>query len=651
MHDTMVQPSMTHGDTYDGARRGRSPGPSRNSRAGRGSRTGRTGSTCCVPPHRTPRHPRPRRPHRRRRRWPWTCTSRPCRRSPPPCTRPPPPSSSPSPPAWPAWRSGQIVVGPMSDRWGRRRPLLAGLVVYVVATALCALAPTVELLVAFRLAQGLAGAAGIVIARAVVRDLYDGVAMARFFSTLMLISGVAPIVAPLIGGQILRVTDWRGVFVVLTAVGIALTVLVVGAGCPRPCRRPSRHAGGVGEALRSMRALLADRAFTGYLLTGGFAFAALFAYISASPVRHPGDLRRLPADVQPAVRRQLRRPGARRPDQRQGPGRPGQPGQGARHRPALVIALAATALLLMSSGVFGEVGLAPGRRRALRPDVRDGRDHAQHPGPRPDAHRALRRLRVRAAGHLVLPHRRDRLPAGRVSRARTRPCRWPSSNWPAALVAVACFMGMCRPWNRRRGRGQRERRRGERTAERTETAPRHAGTGRTRPRGTAPSRPRGPRRSPTGRAPLGAGRRPGRRARPGDRRGGGGGLGRALRGLRPRGATPAWSSRRDARVPDDRRHPLRPGLPHQAVHGRRRRPADRARHAGHRRAGAGRTCPTSGRRRTRHHRTAAAHPHLRPAPRTAAVRLRRDRGDRLALLRAEAAPGPAVPGTDTSTPT
>ncbi len=105
---------------------------------------------------------------------------------------------------------GQLLVGPMSDRWGRRRPLLVGLVVYVVATALCALAPSVESLVVFRLVQGLAGAAGIVIARAVVRDLYDGVAMARFFSTLMLISGVAPVVAPLIGGQILRVTDWRG---------------------------------------------------------------------------------------------------------------------------------------------------------------------------------------------------------------------------------------------------------------------------------------------------------------------------------------------------------------------------------------------------------------------------------------------------------
>src|SRR5690606_27030404 len=89
---------------------------------------------------------------------------------------------------------GQLLVGPLSDRLGRRRPLLVGLVAYVVATAVCAFAPTVELLIAFRLVQGLAGAAGIVIARAVVRDLYEGVAVARFFSTLMLISGVAPVV-------------------------------------------------------------------------------------------------------------------------------------------------------------------------------------------------------------------------------------------------------------------------------------------------------------------------------------------------------------------------------------------------------------------------------------------------------------------------
>ncbi|MCP3758095.1 Bcr/CflA family multidrug efflux MFS transporter [Streptomyces sp. TBY4] len=177
---------------------------------------------------------------------------------------------------------GQLVIGPMSDKWGRRRPLLIGMVVYVLATAICAFAPTVELLIAFRLLQGLAGAAAIVIARAVVRDLYDGVEMARFFSTLMLISGVAPIIAPLIGGQVLRFADWRGVFVVLTVVGTLLTLLVWRR-LDETLPPERRQTGGVGAALRTMRGLFADRVFAGYTLAGGFAFAALFAYISASP--------------------------------------------------------------------------------------------------------------------------------------------------------------------------------------------------------------------------------------------------------------------------------------------------------------------------------------------------------------------------------
>ncbi|WP_076971022.1 multidrug effflux MFS transporter [Streptomyces sparsogenes] len=176
---------------------------------------------------------------------------------------------------------GQLVVGPMSDKWGRRRPLLIGMVIYVVATAICAFAPTIELLIAFRLLQGLAGAAGIVISRAVVRDLYDGAEMARFFSTLMLISGVAPVAAPLIGGQILRLTDWRGVFVVLTVVGVLLTA-VVWRRLHETLPPERRHGGGVGQALRTMRGLLADRVFTGYMLAGSFAFAALFAYVSGS---------------------------------------------------------------------------------------------------------------------------------------------------------------------------------------------------------------------------------------------------------------------------------------------------------------------------------------------------------------------------------
>lgn len=252
---------------------------------------------------------------------------------------------------------GQLVVGPLSDRWGRRRPLLAGLLVYVLATALCALAPTVELLVACRLVQGLAGAAGIVIARAVVRDLYDGVAMARFFSTLMLISGVAPVVAPLIGAQILRATDWRGVFVVLTAVGLALAALVW-ARLPETLDAGERHAGGFGETLRAMRRLLSDARFTGYMLTGGFSFAALFAYISASPFvvqeiygASPQTFGLLFAanSVGLVVVGQINGKvlvGRVRLDRVLAAG-------------LAVVTLAAAALLLMSAGVFGEVGLAP----------------------------------------------------------------------------------------------------------------------------------------------------------------------------------------------------------------------------------------------------------------------------------------------------
>lgn len=252
---------------------------------------------------------------------------------------------------------GQLVVGPMSDRWGRRTPLLLGMVVYVLATAICALAPTAGLLIGFRLLQGLAGAAGIVIARAVVRDLYDGVEMARFFSTLMLISGVAPIVAPLIGGQVLRITDWRGIFVVLTAVGIVLT-LVVWKWLHETLPPADRHTGGVSDALRTMRGLLADRVFTGYMVAGGLAFAVLFAYISASPFVVQEIYGASPQTF--SLLFGLNSIGLIIVGQINGKLLVGRIsldkvlGFG-----LAVIVLAAVALLLMTLGVFGEVGLFP----------------------------------------------------------------------------------------------------------------------------------------------------------------------------------------------------------------------------------------------------------------------------------------------------
>ncbi|WP_242440754.1 multidrug effflux MFS transporter [Streptomyces sp. CB02923] len=252
---------------------------------------------------------------------------------------------------------GQMVVGPMSDKWGRRRPLLAGMVIYVIATALCALATNAELLIAFRLLQGLAGAAGIVIARAVVRDLYDGVAMARFFSTLMLISGVAPVVAPLIGGQILRITDWRGVFVVLTVVGILLTLLVWRR-LHETLPPERRHSGGLGEALHTMRSLLADRSFSGYLIVGAFAFAALFAYISASPFVIQEIYGASPQTF--SLLFGVNSVGLVLVGQINGKVLVGRVSLDVVLGIGLsVITAAATALLLMAGGVFGDVGLWP----------------------------------------------------------------------------------------------------------------------------------------------------------------------------------------------------------------------------------------------------------------------------------------------------
>ncbi|MGW7042355.1 multidrug effflux MFS transporter [Streptomyces avermitilis] len=341
---------------------------------------------------------------------------------------------------------GQLVVGPMSDKWGRRRPLLAGLLVYIVATALCAIAPNVELLVAFRLAQGLAGAAGIVIARAVVRDLYDGVAMARFFSTLMLISGVAPIVAPLIGGQILRVTDWRGVFVVLTVVGIALTALVW-TRLPETLDPAERHDGGVGEALRSMRTLLADAAFTGYMLAGGFAFAALFAYISASPFVIQEIYGASPQTF--SLLFGLNSVGLVIAGQINGKVLVGRVGLDRVLAVGLgVITLAATALLLMSTGVFGHVGLAPvaaalfvlmsAMGLALPNTQALALMRTRHAAGSASALLGTCSFLIGAvASPLVgIAGEHTAVPMAVVQLA-------------SALVAVACFMALCRPWNRR----------------------------------------------------------------------------------------------------------------------------------------------------------------------------------------------------------
>src|SRR5215212_7184692 len=177
---------------------------------------------------------------------------------------------------------GQATVGPLSDALGRRRPLLVGLAVYTLASALCATAPSITALVALRFA----GAAGIVIARAIVRDLHTGVAAAQFLSVLMLVSGLAPILAPVIGGQLLLVSPWQGVFLVLAGFG-ALLLVAVGTGLRETLPPEARQTGGLTGTLTTFRALLGDRAFLGYALACGLAIAAVFCYISGASFVFP----------------------------------------------------------------------------------------------------------------------------------------------------------------------------------------------------------------------------------------------------------------------------------------------------------------------------------------------------------------------------
>ena len=178
--------------------------------------------------------------------------------------------------------AGQLVVGPLSDRLGRRRPLLAGLVLFVVTSALCAVTQSIGLLLLLRLLQGIGGAAGIVLCRAIVADRFAGVAAAAYFSTIAAINGLAPILAPVFGAQVLRVGTWRTVFWVLTGVGVVLLVLtVVVVQESLPGERRSRT--GLTGTFRVFGALLRDRVYLGYAIAGSTVCAAMFGYISASP--------------------------------------------------------------------------------------------------------------------------------------------------------------------------------------------------------------------------------------------------------------------------------------------------------------------------------------------------------------------------------
>ncbi len=177
---------------------------------------------------------------------------------------------------------GQLFLGPLSDQKGRRMPLVISLMVYCVSSILCAFAPSVWWLIVLRFIQGVSGAGGMVISRAIVRDMYSGIELTKFFALLMLINGAAPILAPVIGGQILQYTSWRGVFVVLGVLGVLMVAAAFFA-VGETLTAENRIKGGVKNTLQALRKLLANRIFMGYVFTQGFVTAGMFAYISGSP--------------------------------------------------------------------------------------------------------------------------------------------------------------------------------------------------------------------------------------------------------------------------------------------------------------------------------------------------------------------------------
>ncbi|MBT2634017.1 multidrug effflux MFS transporter [Pseudomonas sp. ISL-88] len=177
---------------------------------------------------------------------------------------------------------GQIIVGPLSDMKGRRKPLIISLVLYTLSSLLCAFSPSVSFLIVMRFIQGFTGAAGIVIARASARDMYSGKELTAFFSLLMLVNGAAPILAPITGGFVLQFASWKTVFIVLAVIGCLIFMSVLAA-LPESLPLEKRTKGGLQETLTTFRRLLGDRMFMGFALSQAFVLTGMFAYIAGSP--------------------------------------------------------------------------------------------------------------------------------------------------------------------------------------------------------------------------------------------------------------------------------------------------------------------------------------------------------------------------------
>ncbi|NKR29224.1 Bcr/CflA family efflux MFS transporter [Rhodococcus hoagii] len=177
---------------------------------------------------------------------------------------------------------GQLVIGPLSDSLGRKRPLVAGIALHVASSLVAVFATSIAMLGAVRVLQGVGAAAAAVVTMAMVRDLFSDKAVAVVISRLMLVLGVAPVIAPSVGGALLVALDWRGIFVVLALVGVSIALVAVLA-LPETLPRERRRPGGLLPVVRTYRGLLRDRTFVALTFASSIVMAALFAYVSGAP--------------------------------------------------------------------------------------------------------------------------------------------------------------------------------------------------------------------------------------------------------------------------------------------------------------------------------------------------------------------------------
>lgn len=176
---------------------------------------------------------------------------------------------------------GQLVIGPLSDKYGRKTPLIISLVLFCISTIGCLYAPDIYVFIFFRLLQGVSGAGGVVISKAIATDLYEGKELTRFFSMLSSVQGIAPVCAPVLGGVLLEMTDWKGIFRILVWIGIVLIVAL--AFFKESLNDEQRQHCGMFSTFRHYISVLRNTQFMRYVLVQAFAMGVMFTYIAASP--------------------------------------------------------------------------------------------------------------------------------------------------------------------------------------------------------------------------------------------------------------------------------------------------------------------------------------------------------------------------------